>query len=503
MRDQLIQYVNLLFAGTSGANEIKQEILQNTLDRYDDLLSQGKTPQAAYQQAISGIGDIGEILSSQPVQPVQHAQPAQSQPSPAFPSRPASSEPVETADDYKKKLYKAVAIALFILSAIPLILLEDAFGLCICLAMVAAGVGLLVATGKESKEDAESEPVPEQRRSALNRGITGGIWGVTVPAYLLVSFLTGDWHITWMIFPIVGCLCGLIDAIFDLNKKLISAIIRIVIFCMLLFVLTASVFGVCWSFSLDEGFFVHDSSTGSYTLGEGQVDAAQVKNIEIEWVAGSIRILPADTQVISFSEAAKGEDAKPMRWEIRGETLYIQFCEPTMKIGLNFGTTFNSVSKELTISVPNDWVCKDLSIDSVSANIDVEALVCDTIDLTNVSGKCTFMNCNTGDVSLETVSGGVEYRGGLNSLDCSSVSADCEIYALSHPSSIDLEGVSCDLTLYLPETCGFTVDTESASGDFESDFATTVERGLYVYGDGKCRVNAESVSGDIIIRKAG
>ena len=63
MREQLIQYVELLFAGAPEAYEIKQEILQNTLDRYDDLIDQGKSPEAAYRLAISGIGDINEILN--------------------------------------------------------------------------------------------------------------------------------------------------------------------------------------------------------------------------------------------------------------------------------------------------------------------------------------------------------------------------------------------------------------------------------------------------------
>ena len=40
MREQLIQYVNLLFAGATGSDEIREEILQNTLDRYDDLIAQ-------------------------------------------------------------------------------------------------------------------------------------------------------------------------------------------------------------------------------------------------------------------------------------------------------------------------------------------------------------------------------------------------------------------------------------------------------------------------------
>ena len=42
MREQLTQYVELLFAGAPGSEEIKEEILQNTLDRYDDLIARAR-----------------------------------------------------------------------------------------------------------------------------------------------------------------------------------------------------------------------------------------------------------------------------------------------------------------------------------------------------------------------------------------------------------------------------------------------------------------------------
>lgn len=69
MREQLMQYVNLLFAGAKDCEDVRQEILQNTLDRYDDLIAQGKVPEAAYRLAISGIGDIQEILGASPSSP--------------------------------------------------------------------------------------------------------------------------------------------------------------------------------------------------------------------------------------------------------------------------------------------------------------------------------------------------------------------------------------------------------------------------------------------------
>ena len=99
MREQLIQYVNLLFAGCPENGDMKQEILQNTLDRYDDLLAQGKAPEAAYRLAITGIGDINEVLGS-------------TAPSPA--PMPTATSAAEEEKSDKKKLMRAVAIGMYI-----------------------------------------------------------------------------------------------------------------------------------------------------------------------------------------------------------------------------------------------------------------------------------------------------------------------------------------------------------------------------------------------------
>ena len=61
MRERLAAYVDLLFAGNPEAEDVKQEILQNTLDKYDDLVAGGRSPEAAYSLAISGIGDLSEL----------------------------------------------------------------------------------------------------------------------------------------------------------------------------------------------------------------------------------------------------------------------------------------------------------------------------------------------------------------------------------------------------------------------------------------------------------
>lgn len=207
MREQLIQYVNLLFAGTIDCDEIRQEILQNTLDRYDDLLDQGKAPEAAYRLAISGIGDINEILggslpSSQPqtVKEVIH----------------------EEVEDIQSKKLRAVAIAMYILCAVPLFILTefgmDTLGLCLTLALVATATYLMMISKKKGAEKDEPEVTTAEPKNGLRESIDSLIWAIGLAVYFIVSFTTGAWYITWVIFPLIGCVQGLVKACMDLKE---------------------------------------------------------------------------------------------------------------------------------------------------------------------------------------------------------------------------------------------------------------------------------------------
>ena len=205
MREQLIQYVNLLFAGAPDSDEIKQEILQNTLDRFDDLVEQGKSPEAAYRLAISGIGDINEILGTTHHVPTVTASVV-----------PQPTQP-ETEEDIKRKKTRAVAIAMYILCAVPLIILSelgaDILGLCLTLALVACATYLMIITGKN---DNDEEQQSKESKHPLKESIGNIIWIVGLIAYFGISFFTGAWHITWLLFPIMACARGLSDAIIDL-----------------------------------------------------------------------------------------------------------------------------------------------------------------------------------------------------------------------------------------------------------------------------------------------
>lgn len=213
MREKLIQYVNLVFAGTNGTEDIRQEILQNTLDRYDDLIAQGKTPEAAYSLAISGIGDISEILSG---------------------SQPTAADPVTLADpsqrfqpEYRdtpvwKKILRAVAVCMYILCAIPVIVLSDLnmemLGLCGTLSIAAVATALIIIAGSDKAKEPEKKEEVLTPHQELLRAVKKIINTIGLIVYFIVSFTTGAWHITWVIFPLEAAIWGLVKAILDLKE---------------------------------------------------------------------------------------------------------------------------------------------------------------------------------------------------------------------------------------------------------------------------------------------
>jgi hypothetical protein len=127
---------------------------------------------------------------------------------------------IKKNEEKNNKKYTAIAVALYILCPVPLILLGELdlgiLGVCCLLIMVAIATMLLILSGKEEQEEVEKEE-PEYA-SDLHRSIDRLIWTVGLASYFVISFLTGAWHITWLIFLISAAIDGIVRAIFDLKE---------------------------------------------------------------------------------------------------------------------------------------------------------------------------------------------------------------------------------------------------------------------------------------------
>ena len=208
MREKLLTYIDCLFAGapnTPQTAEIKTEILQNTLDRYDDLPAEGKTPEAAYSLAVSGIGDISEILSGGAA------------PNP----RPAQTAAPENAN-FIRKLMTGIAVGLYILCVAPCIILQDEKGVVGMFGMIALATVLLCVrpAAVKVRRPAAGE-IPAEQMSAeyrLKSSVNGLLFAICLAVYFIVSFWTGAWYITWVIFLMYKAVCGIVSALLDMRK---------------------------------------------------------------------------------------------------------------------------------------------------------------------------------------------------------------------------------------------------------------------------------------------
>ena len=120
MREKISAYVEGLFSDaalTIRNAEVQQEILQHTLDRYDDLIAAGKSEQEAYDEAVGGIGDVSELYEHKPA-----AESPKKRDFPAPPTPDAVFTAPQTPQSGKKKKLPGWAVALICVGAAMVIL---------------------------------------------------------------------------------------------------------------------------------------------------------------------------------------------------------------------------------------------------------------------------------------------------------------------------------------------------------------------------------------------
>ena len=116
----------------------------------------------------------------------------------------------------------AVAVMLYIFAIIAVVLFSAQFeepiiGVSIFFTLIALGTGLLIYNGIYYSK--ESTDKPSKKQDSLVKQVTNIIDIIGVTIYLIVSFATMNWHITWIIFLIVGIIKEIVKLLFVVFKK--------------------------------------------------------------------------------------------------------------------------------------------------------------------------------------------------------------------------------------------------------------------------------------------
>lgn len=119
----------------------------------------------------------------------------------------------------------AVAVMLYIFAIIAVVLCSAQFGqpiigVSIFFALIAAGTGLLIYNGiYYSKEKNQQKDEYNEKDNTVLKQITSIIGTIGLIVYLLVSFLTMAWHLTWIIFIIVVLVNEIVKLIYSINAS--------------------------------------------------------------------------------------------------------------------------------------------------------------------------------------------------------------------------------------------------------------------------------------------
>ena len=182
------------------------------------------------------------------------------------------------------------------------------------------------------------------------------------------------------------------------------------------------------------------------------------------------------------------------------------FCETDKsreKVNADTLMLFSSVDlpqKALTVFLPSDSTLKNITVDTVSANVELMGGSADTLTVSTTSGGITGPGLPAREYSFSTVSGDIFLSvlpAGGSSITCETVSGEASIDCSAPPETVSFSGVSGGLCLTLPEgSCRYELDFETVSGDRVTDCFVSG-------GEDTCRISAATVSGDVELRTVG
>lgn len=390
MREKIRVYVETLFSDaalTIRNAEVQQEILQHTLDRYDDLIASGKSEQEAYDEAVGGIGDVSELY--------EHRQPAEAPKKRDFPAPPtpdAVFTAPQTPQSGKKKKLPGWAIALICVGAVVAILALNFAG---------RAVGAVLRVGER---------------------------------YIYES--AGSYE------------------------------------------------------TLDRtGFGSKEQPAAASEL------LTDITEIEIHWLTGDVYLVESNADGVAFQEDYTGDNEDyRMRYRVSNGKLIIQPCRS------RFFSSVDLPRKALTVFLPSGLTLKNITVETVSANVELMGGSTDTLTVSTTSGGIVGPGLPAAEYTFGTVSGNISLSAlpaGDSSITCETVSGEVNIDCNAHPDEVSFNSVSGNLRLTLPEgSCRYELDFETVSGDRVTDRFVSG-------GEDICRISAETVSGDVELRTVG
>lgn len=323
-----------------------------------------------------------------------------------------------------------------------------------------------------------------------------------------------------------------------MKKKTIFTLVTAVVAVLVLSVIGA----VLWLARQGQG---DNSATAPHTTTISP-EGKEITELSVDWMDGAVFVCAGESDFISITEQGESgalKESEQMSVSCYDGVLAVEWGEKKL-FHLSF---FDSHRKSVTITLPpallqeltrvtcetmsgpitlKDCTAETMEVRSVSGDILLQHAGGETLSISTVSGSqwleaCSFTvqteakttsgavqleQLETDTLSLTTTSGKVSGSGAVQSIIGSTVSAGVTLALQTSPNRIELESVSGDLQLCLPENDGFYLDYETVSGSVVSDFTLSgglAKSGKALYKSGVASYRMRTTSGDMIFTRGG
>ena len=238
-------------------------------------------------------------------------------------------------------------------------------------------------------------------------------------------------------------------------------------------------------------FSTHAEGAAGYVSETFSVEPARVREIEIDWLGGSVMVVLTDDDSLSFAEMAYQDVPEEQRlsYALDGDTLKIDFCRSGHLLS-------SSPEKQLVLSIPRGLTLEKFEADTTAAAVNVTGLHTQTVDISTVSGGVD-LAAEAYEIDISTTGGCAAVDADFYQLDFSAVSGSLNL-TMQRAAEVDAETTSGGVTIHLPPSSyGFALDFESVSGKPEIAFNANGGNGHWTYGDKASTLNIDTVSGNL------
>ena len=228
MNTKIKNYVEVLFRdipNTQKAQELKEELLSTLNDHFEAHIAEGKSENQAYTEALADLGDVDELLKG------------------LEPDR----ELKEKIDVFRQKRAKntAIAVMMYILGTVCVIFFSTIpdmldvkrteifpiIGVISMLVFAAFATGLIIYTNMSMPQDVshyisqksgkyhEIKHTGDSKALKIIASFMKVYWTLVLVIYLAVSFTTGMWAWTWLIWVIASAVKEAIYIFFSNEEK--------------------------------------------------------------------------------------------------------------------------------------------------------------------------------------------------------------------------------------------------------------------------------------------